>query len=68
MPHPSDAMITAEIWASVMHPDKEHTIENFISRHFVCFNSWQCLDKDKGGNCLLWCVRRGERSGVEGEI
>lgn len=52
MPHPSDAMITAEIWAGVMHPDKEHTIENFISRHFVCFNSWQCLDKDKGGNSV----------------
>ena len=48
----SDAMITAEIWARVQNQDKEHTIENFISRQFVCFNSWQCLDKDKGGNRL----------------
>ena len=37
--------------------------ELILRRHFVCFNSWQCLDKDKGGNCLLWCVRREERSG-----
>ena len=32
--------------------------ELVLRRHFVCFNSRQCLDKDKGGNCLLWCVRR----------
>ena len=47
-----DDAVMSEIWASVMHPDKEHTKENFISRHFVCFNSWQCLDKDKGGNSV----------------
>ena len=45
---------------SVHHPDKEHTIENFISRQFVCFNSWQCLDKDKGGNRLGCGVCGGE--------
>ena len=69
MPHPWcndyswDAPMLGGVWTMLEGAPRQRAYnrgELVLRRHFVCFNSRQCLDKDKGGNCLLWCVRREE--------